>query len=114
MKSNAPFRVASTAVSIVPCPDIMMTGRSGFLAFTCSSSSMPSIPGIFTSQRTTPIAGSSSSAFSAAFASPASATSIDSYLRIIRTASRMGFSSSTIRTFATGSLFRLVSAMPLQ
>ena len=29
MKSKAPKRVAFTAVSTVPCPEIMITGRPG-------------------------------------------------------------------------------------
>ena len=60
MKSNAPFFVASTAVLMVPWPDTTMTGSVSCAARSRSSTSRPSIPGIFTSSSTR--SGSSRSA----------------------------------------------------
>ena len=52
-KSNAPRRVASTAVSTVPCPDIMTTGQSSRGSADHSRSSvMPSVSGIQMSSST--------------------------------------------------------------
>ncbi len=52
-KSKAPRRVASTAVSTVPCPDSMTTGqRSVFFSFHSRSSVMPSMSGIQMSSST--------------------------------------------------------------
>ena len=52
-KSNAPSRVASTAVSTVPCPDIITTGQSYPSVTDHSRSSvMPSVSGIQMSSRT--------------------------------------------------------------
>ena len=52
MKSNAPFLVASTAVSVVPCPEIIINGSSGAISFAFSSSSKPSSLGILMSAKT--------------------------------------------------------------
>ena len=49
MKSKAPRRVALTAVSTVPWPEIMITGRSGERFLTRSSTARPSMPGSHTS-----------------------------------------------------------------
>ncbi len=62
MKSNAPFLVASTAVLIVPCPDTTITGSASFMLRSRSSTSMPSMPGIFTSSSTRSGASRSASA----------------------------------------------------
>ena len=52
-KSNAPIRVASTAVSIVPCPDIITTGIVNWLLFAHSLSKViPSQSGIQISSST--------------------------------------------------------------
>ncbi len=52
-KSNAPIFVASTAVSIVPCPDIMITGIVSWpLAPHSRSSVTPSVSGIQMSSST--------------------------------------------------------------
>ena len=52
-KSKAPMRVASTAVSMVPCPDIITTGMVNKLLFTHSLSKvMPSQSGIQMSNNT--------------------------------------------------------------
>ena len=52
-KSTAPRRVASTAVSTVPWPDIITTGQpSATLACHSRSSVMPSVPGIHMSSST--------------------------------------------------------------
>ncbi len=53
IKSNAPFFTASTAVSIFPCPDKMISGTCFPISLTASSTSMPSFLGIFISQITT-------------------------------------------------------------
>ena len=53
-KSQAPSRMASTAVEISPWPVISMTGRSGSRACTSRSSAMPSIPGMRISLTMTP------------------------------------------------------------
>ena len=45
--------MASIAVSMVPCPDIMMTGTSEVNSLIRSSTSIPSILGILISQNTT-------------------------------------------------------------
>ena len=41
IKSNAPFLLASIAVSTVPCPEIIIKGRSGFRMSAFSSTSIP-------------------------------------------------------------------------
>ena len=43
-KSTAPSRMATTAVSMVPCPVRMMTGRRGYAPCTFCNSSSPLIP----------------------------------------------------------------------
>ncbi len=53
MKSKAPFLMASTAVSILPWPEIITTVASGSLSCILPSTSMPSILGILISQSTT-------------------------------------------------------------
>ena len=50
MKSKAPFLMASTAVSMVPWPESMMTGTSDSFRM-ASRVSMPSISGILMSQK---------------------------------------------------------------
>jgi len=52
MKSEAPDRVALTAVEIVACPLIMITGVSGCAAFIRRRVSIPSMPGIQMSRST--------------------------------------------------------------
>jgi hypothetical protein len=51
-KSIAPDRIASTAVAVVPCPEIMTTGSVSSNACSLRSTSMPSIPGILMSSST--------------------------------------------------------------
>ncbi len=51
-KSNAPSFVASTAVPMVPCPEMMMTGSAGCCSLSDPSTSSPSMPGILTSSST--------------------------------------------------------------
>ncbi len=68
-KSNAPSRVASTAVSTVPCPDMITTGQARSPSSDHSRNSvMPSVSGIQMSSRIR----SNFSAARAALASPAS------------------------------------------
>ena len=94
-KSIAPTRVASTAESIVPWPDIMTTGMVNKPADDHSlSSDMPSVSGIQISRRTR------SGRFSlrllrAAAAFSASRTVCPSSARISESNSRMPISSST-------------------
>jgi hypothetical protein len=45
-KSNAPMRITRTAVSMVPWPEITITGTSGACWRIFETSSMPSISGI--------------------------------------------------------------------
>src|ERR1700722_15646720 len=52
-KSYAPSLVARTAVSMVPCPEIMMTSGAFSFSRIFSRVSRPSIPGNHTSSRTT-------------------------------------------------------------
>src|SRR5580658_6817137 len=52
-KSYAPSFVARTAVSMVPCPEIMMTSGAFSFSRILSRVSRPSIPGNHTSSRTT-------------------------------------------------------------
>ena len=52
IKSKAPFLEASTAVSTVPWPEIMINGKSGFSSNPADSTSIPSILFILMSQRT--------------------------------------------------------------
>src|SRR5580698_10768357 len=52
-KSYAPSFVARTAVSIVPCPEIMMTSGAFSFSRILSRVSRPSMPGNHTSSRTT-------------------------------------------------------------
>ena len=66
-KSSAPNLIALTAVSIVPKAVIIITIVSGVVFLTCLSNSMPSMPGIFRSDRTM----SASRSFSSASASSA-------------------------------------------
>ena len=72
MKSIAPRPTAETAVSILPCPEKMMTGRSGSRALIASSVSSPSmsLPCNHTSSRTR-LGRRVSMALSAAVESPA-------------------------------------------
>ena len=99
-KSTAPTRVASTAESIVPCPDIITTGIvSRPPADHSLSSEMPSVSGIQMSRRTrsgriSPRTRRASAAFSA------NETLCPSSDRISESSSRMPISSSTTRIFA--------------
>ncbi len=52
-KSAAPFLMASTAVLVVPCPEIITTGSVSFIDRSRLSTSMPSMPGILMSRSTT-------------------------------------------------------------
>jgi hypothetical protein len=51
-KSMAPERIASTAVAVVPWPEIITTGSASSSACSLRSTSMPSMPGILMSSRT--------------------------------------------------------------
>ena len=51
-KSNAPSLVARTAVSMVPCPEMMITSGGSSCSLIFSSVSSPSIPGSQISRRT--------------------------------------------------------------
>ncbi len=51
-KSNAPSRVASTAVVMVPCPDITTIGVTSVRCVSRWSTSRPSMPGILMSRNT--------------------------------------------------------------
>ncbi|MPM34640.1 hypothetical protein SDC9_81227 [bioreactor metagenome] len=98
IKSKAPFFIQSTAESIDPCPEIMITEESTPDSFNLSSNSIPSILGILMSEKIT-------SKFSAtAFSSPstpsaARATSWPSNSRISFKVFRIDFSSSIISSF---------------
>src|SRR6476619_8048517 len=99
-KSNAPSLVARTAVSIVPCPEMITTsgGSSSCLIF--SSVSRPSMPGSHISSSTT----SQVRFFNCSRqASPLSASSTlyPSSSRTPRSDSRISRSSSTTRTLCT-------------
>ena len=73
-KSTAPRRVASTAVAMSPCPEIMRTGGADSRATILSRTSSPSMPGILMSRRTAS-AGALSRSASAVFPSGEVATS---------------------------------------
>src|SRR5438034_3767045 len=94
MKSNAPFLVASTAVLIVPWPEMTTTGSISFIARSRSSTSSPSMPGIFTSSRTRSGVSRSTSA-SPSWPVAAPTNSYPSYSSVIRSESRIAASSST-------------------
>ena len=105
-KSTAPTRVASTAESIVPCPDIITTGMVSRLAADHSlSSEMPSVSGIQMSSSTRS-GRLSPRALRAAAAFSASATLCPSSVRISESNSRMPISSSTTSICAMSILFR--------
>ncbi len=53
-KSNAPTRIASTAIGTSPCPVIMITGRPESTLISRFRNCIPSMPGIFMSDTTTP------------------------------------------------------------
>ena len=105
-KSTAPIRVASTAESIVPWPDIMTTGIVSRLAADHSlSSEIPSVSGIQISSST------KSGRFSArtrraAAAFSASVTLCPSSVRISESNSRIPISSSTTSICAISILFQ--------
>ncbi len=99
MKSNAPSRVASTAVAIVPCPEIITTGRSGSLSRSLPSTSRPSMRGILMSSSTTS-GRSASTTDSASGPVAASRSCMPSYSRIILREARISCSSSATRTRA--------------
>ena len=52
-KSNAPSLVARTAVSIVPCPEMIITSGGSWCSLIFSSVSSPSMPGSQISSRMT-------------------------------------------------------------
>src|SRR5260370_238546 len=96
MKTNAPSLVARTAVSMLPCPEILTTAASQFESRICRKVSRPSIPGNQTSSKTQPytrraIAFKHSSPLATAWA--AKPSSRNTALSV----SRMPRSSSTIR-----------------
>ena len=94
-KSSAPMRVASTAVSMVACPDIITTGIvSCPLAAHSLSKEMPSVSGIQISRRTRSGRALALSA-RAAVAFSARRTLCPSSERISDKSSRMPISSST-------------------
>ena len=94
-KSTAPTRVASTAESMVPCPDIMMTGIVSKPAADHSlSSEIPSVSGIQMSSKTRS-GRFSARTLRAAAAFSASVTLCPSSARISESSSRMPISSST-------------------
>ena len=99
IKSNAPFLIACTAVSIFPWPLIMIIGESTFALFKASNTSIPSICGILISQKMT------SYNLFVAFSTPsfpcsASSTSNPSNSKISRNALLIARSSSTISILA--------------
>ena len=69
-KSYAPARVASTAASIVACPDIMMTRVSGVAARISFSSAIPLPSGNHTSSSTKSNASSSRARAAPGLAAP--------------------------------------------
>src|SRR5574338_860863 len=98
------MRVASTAVSIVPWPDIITTGIvSCPLADHSFSSVMPSVSGIQMSSSTRS-GRAALRAVRAAEAFSASTMSCPSSLSISKSSSRMPTSSSTMSMFAMGHL----------
>ena len=99
MKSSAPSRVASTAVSTVACPDIMTTGPSEPESAHSLSREMPSVSGIqmSSSVRSKLLLRRASRARAA---SSAVVTSYPSSLRISCRSSRIFASSSTTRILA--------------
>jgi hypothetical protein len=103
-KSNAPIFVASTAVSIVPWPDIMTTGIVSWPEAAHSRSSVtPSVSGIQMSSSTS--AGRSRARYArAAVAFSARLTRYPSSCRISERSSRMPTSSSTIRISLAGAI----------
>ena len=99
MKSYAPFFREATAVSTVPCPEIMTTGVCTPFFANMSSTSRPSIWGILTSQKMP-----SNLVFVAASTPsiPVAASEMrcPSYSKISRRLVRMGASSSMISRWA--------------
>jgi hypothetical protein len=107
-KSWAPMRVASTAVSMVPWPDIITTGMLSWPAADHSLRSvMPSVSGIQMSSSTRSGRAWLRAARAAA-AFSASCTSWPSSRRISESSSRMPTSSSTTSIFAIA--FRFYAA----
>jgi len=97
MRSKAPIFVAFTAISILPCPEINITGINGLSFFMAFSVSIPSIPCIQISSNT--ISGESDSTiFNASYPLAAVVTSKPSSARIPLKDWRMEASSSTINT----------------
>jgi FixJ family two-component response regulator len=100
--SSAPKRVASTAVSIVACPDIMITGIVSWPCDAHSFSSVtPSVSGIQMSSSTRSSCSRCRAARAAA-AFSAVTTTWPSSERISERSSRMPISSSTTRMLAMG------------
>jgi hypothetical protein len=99
-KLRAPMRVASTAVSMVACPDIMMTGMVSRPSRCHSLSRVtPSVSGIQISSRTRSGAPAAR-ASRACCAFSASVIAWPSSPRISESSSRMPISSSTTSMFA--------------
>ena len=97
IKSAAPWPMAATAVSILPCPEKTITGICGSRNLIARSSSMPSIddPRSHTSRRISD-GNRSSSAAKASSAEDAVLVPYPSSSRTPETKSRMSCSSSTI------------------
>src|SRR5689334_3494486 len=96
MKSNAPRRVASTAVEMSPWPEITTIGVASTNCRTFCRTSRPSMPGILTSRNTR---SGASRSISLTPSSPvaASVTSLPSYSSVIFNESRTAASSSMTR-----------------
>src|SRR5581483_3574245 len=97
MKSAAPRRVAATALWILPWPEIMITRTSGRSVLIRRRSSMPSIPGIQISSRTSAGCSRAISSITPA-GSPVSSTRKPSSPRMPRSEDRIRSSSSTTNT----------------
>src|SRR5690606_24894330 len=98
MKSYAPRRIAETAVSMLPWPEIITTGRLGCMVLISSSRARPSRRDPCSQMsRKTSRGTRSAMAASALSASCAVRVSCPSSLRMPATSSRISSSSSTIR-----------------
>ena len=117
MKWYAPSFVDSNAISMLPCPDIIITGTSGCVSFTFLRTSKPLMSGSIRSSsiRSTPsawtIPKASSPLLAVMVSYPSSSSTPDRELRI-------SFSSSTIKIVwlinilhAQGAVFRLITGI---
>ena len=95
-KSIAPDLMASTAVLVVPWPEIITTGSVSSSARSLRSTSIPSMPGILMSSSTRSGRSRWTSA-SASWPEDAPTNAYSSYSRIIRSDSRIAASSSMTR-----------------